>query len=93
MWQLVFTAKENRSTQRPKKLRISPAEQRQMKTSSMTTASTPDTAISPSHGHLKNHTEWRWNEMNEYSQTDLFDNSLIRMKTEEAPEQGLAQTM
>ena len=27
------------------------------------------------------------------SQTDLFDNNLIRMKTEEAPEQGLTQTM
>lgn len=27
------------------------------------------------------------------SQTDLFDNKLIRMKTEEAPEQGLTQTM
>lgn len=27
------------------------------------------------------------------SQTDLFDNKLIRMRTEEAPEQGLTQTM
>ncbi len=27
------------------------------------------------------------------SQTDLFDRDIIRMITEEAPEQGLAQTM